>query len=142
MAIQLSVTVRNARLDAIETAIGASAVLKIRSGAPPATCATADSGTVLATLSLPSDWMAAAASGAKALSGTWQDASADAAGTAAHFRIYDSGGTTCHLQGTITATGSGGDMELDNTNVAAGQQITITGFTLTDGNACHEHHDS
>src|SRR5690348_9916076 len=101
MAIQLSVSVRNARLDQIESTIGTSAILKIRTGAAPADCAAADSGTVLATLTLPSDWMAAAASGSKAKSGTWQDARADATGTAAHFRIYDSGGTTCHLQGTV-----------------------------------------
>ena len=82
MAIQLSTAVRNARLDAIETTIGASAVLKIRTGAAPADVATADSGTVLATLSLPADYMAAAASGSKAKSGTWEDTSADAAGTA------------------------------------------------------------
>ena len=47
--------------------------------------------------------MAAAGSGQKAKSGTWEDTSADAAGTAAHFRIYDSGGSTCHIQGTVTA---------------------------------------
>ena len=135
MAVQLSTTVRNARLDAIETAIGASAVLKIRTGAAPANCGTADSGTVLATLSLPSDWMAAASSGSKAKSGTWEDASADNAGTAAHFRVYASDGTTCHLQGTVTATGGGGDMTLDNVSIGAGQAVTITGFTLTDGNA-------
>ena len=135
MAVQLSVAVRNARLDAIETNIGTSALLRIRSGAPPATCATADSGTVLATLNLPSDWMAAAASGSKALSGTWQDLSADAAGTAGHFRIYDSGGTVCGIQGTVTATGGGGDMTLDNTSIASAQQVTITSFTLTDANA-------
>jgi hypothetical protein len=135
MTIQLSVAVRNARLDAIESNIGVSAVLKIRSGAAPATCATADSGTVLATLTLPSDWMAAAAAGAKALSGTWQDASADAAGTAAHFRVYDSGGTVCGIQGTVTATGGGGDMTLDNAVLALAQQINVTSFTLTDGNA-------
>jgi hypothetical protein len=135
MAVQLSVAVRNARLDAIETNIGTSAILRIRSGAPPATCATADSGTVLATLNLPSDWMAAAASGSKALSGTWQDLSADAAGTAGHFRIYDSGGTVCGIQGTVTATGGGGDMTLDNTSIASAQQVTITSFTLTDANA-------
>lgn len=135
MSIQLSAAVRNARLDAIETAVGVSAVLKIRTGAPPANVAAADSGTVLATVTLPSDWMAAAAAGAKAKLGTWQDASADAAGTAAHFRIYASDGTTAHLQGTVTATGGGGDMELDNTNLAAGQSFTVNTFTLTDGNA-------
>lgn len=135
MAIQFSTAVRNARLDAIEAAIGVSAVLKIRSGAAPANCATADSGTVLATLNLPSDWMAAAASGVKAKSGTWDDNSADAAGTAGHFRIYASDGTTVHAQGNITATGGGGSMELDNTVLAAGQQFTVTAFGLTDGNA-------
>ena len=135
MAFQLSVAVRNARLDAIETAIGASAVLKIRTGAAPANVGTADSGTVLASLTLPSDWMAAASGGSKALAGTWQDASADAAGTAAHFRLYASDGTTCHAQGTVTATGGGGDMTVDNTNFAAGQSFSVSSFTLTEGNA-------
>jgi hypothetical protein len=131
MAIQLSTTARNGLLDAIETAIGTSAILKIRTGAAPATCATADSGTVLATCNLPSDWMAAAASGQKAKSGTWEDTSADGTGTAGHFRIYDSGGTTCHLQGTVTATGGGGDMEVNSTSFSAGHTFTISTFTLT-----------
>lgn len=134
MAIKLSVAVRNARLDALETAIGTSAVLKLRTGAPPAAITDADSGTVLATLNLPSDWMAAAASGTKAKAGTWEDLTADSTGTVGHFRIYASDGTTQHLQGTVTATGGGGDMEVDNTSIAAAQQVTVTSFTLTDGN--------
>ena len=135
MALQLSTSVRNARLDAIETTIGTSAIMRIRTGAVPADCGTADSGTVLATLNLPSDWLAAASGGSKAKAGTWQDTSADANGTAAHFRTYDSGGSTCHIQGTVTATGGGGDLEVQNTSFASGQQVTVTGFTLTDGNA-------
>jgi hypothetical protein len=135
MAFQFSTTARNAALDAIETAIGTSAVLKIRSGSAPADCGTADSGTVLATLNLPSDWLAAASGGSKSKSGTWEDTSADAAGTAGHFRIYASDGTTVHMQGTITATGGGGDMTLDNTSIASGQQVTITSFTLSAGGA-------
>lgn len=133
MALQLSVAVRNARLDTIETTISTAPTLEIRSGSPPANCAAADSGTLLASMTLPSDWMAAASAGAKAMAGTWQDTSADAAGTAGHFRIKAS--TTCHIQGTITATGGGGDMTLDNTSIASGQSISITSFTLTDGNA-------
>jgi hypothetical protein len=135
MSLQFSTSVRNARLDVIESTIGISAVLKIRTGAAPADCATADSGTVLATVNLPSDWMAAASSGSKAMSGTWEDTSADATGTAAHFRLYASDGTTCHAQGTVTATGGGGDMTVDNTSFASGQQFTVTTFTLTEGNA-------
>jgi hypothetical protein len=133
MALQLSVAARNGRLDAIETEAGTDAILKIRTGAAPADCAGADSGTVLATLNLPSDWMAAASAGSKAKSGTWQDAAADAAGTAAHFRIYKSNGTTCVIQGTV-GQGSG-DLSLDNTNIAVGQVVTVTSFVLTDGNA-------
>jgi hypothetical protein len=131
MAFAFSDAVKNAALDAVETAIGTSAVLKIRSGAPPATIGTADSGTILATLNLPSDWMAAASAGSKAKTGTWEDTAADASGTAAHFRIYASNGTTQHIQGTVTVTGGGGDMTLDSVSITAGQTITITSFTLT-----------
>lgn len=133
MALQYSVTVRDAKLDAVETAIGASAVLKIRSGTVPANCAAADAGTVLATISLPSDWMAAASGGTKDKSGTWTDASADATGTAAHFRLYASDGTTCHAQGSVGTSGT--DMIVDNTSFASGQSFTVTAFTLTAGNA-------
>lgn len=134
MAIQFSTTVRNARLDQIETTIGTAPTLEIRTGSAPANCGAADTGTVVATLTLPSDWMAAAASGAKAISGTWQDLSADATGTAGHFRIK--AGATTHLQGTCSSTGGGGDMEISpNASVTAGQSFTVTAFTLTDGNA-------
>jgi hypothetical protein len=133
MAIQASTTVRNAMLDAIETVIGPAPTLEIRSGSVPASCAAADSGTVLATMTLPSNWMADASAGAKGLAGTWQDTSADATGTAGHYRIKQS--STCHLQGTITATGGGGDMTLDNTSIATGQQVSITSFAITMGGA-------
>lgn len=134
MAVQLSIAVRNARLDAIETTVGTTPILRVRTGAQPANCAAARTGTVLATVNLPSDWMAAASAGSKALAGTWQDAAADAAGTAAHFEIMDSTGTTCHLQGSVTATGGGGDMTVDNAVFAVGQTFNVTAFTLTDGN--------
>lgn len=135
MSVQHSTAVRNARLDAIETAIGVTPIMRIRSGAVPANCAAADAGTILCELNLPSDWLAAASGGTKAKSGTWQDTSANAAGTAGHYRIYDSSGVTCHEQGTITATGGGGDMTLDNIVLAVAQQFTVTGYTLTEGNA-------
>lgn len=134
MGLQFSVDVRNGELDSIETTIGTTPIMEIRTGAQPANCAAADAGSVLATINLPSDWMAAAASGAKAKSGTWQDASADATGTAGHFRVKDSGGTTCHIQGSCSMAGGGGNLIIDNTSLVAGQQFTVTGFTLTAGN--------
>ena len=133
MAFQFSVAARNAAIDAIETAIGSAPTLEIRSGTVPANAAAADTGSVLATMTLPADWMAAASAGVKTLLGTWQDLAADAAGTAAHFRVK--AGATTHIQGTVTLTGGGGDMTVDNTNIAVGQQITITSFSLTAGGA-------
>lgn len=134
MAVQLSVTARNNRLDSFETTTGTSPKLQLRTGAQPANCAAADSGTLICEITLPSDWMAAASSGSKALSGTWQ-ANASSSGTVAHFRVKDSSGTTCHMQGSVTAVSGGGDMEIQNTSVNSGQQVTVTAFTLTDGNA-------
>jgi len=133
MAFQFSVAARNAALDAIEAAAGTAPTLTIRTGSVPANCAAARAGTVLATLVLPSDWLTAASGGSKALSGTWQDVAADAAGTAAHFSVDQ--GATCHIQGTVTATGGGGDMTIDNTSIAVGQQVTITAFNMTAGGA-------
>ena len=133
MAFQFSVAARNAALDAIEAASGLAPTLTIRTGAVPADCAAADSGTVLATLALPSDWLGPASGGTKTLLGLWQNAAADATGIAAHFRIKQ--GTVCHLQGTVAATGGGGDMTLDNVSIATGQQVTITAFSLTAGGA-------
>lgn len=134
MAVQYSVAVRNAMLDAIESTTGTSAKLEVRTGAQPATCATAASGSVLATIALPSDWMAAASTGTKALTGSWTVA-ASGTGTAAHYRITDTAGTTCHEQGSITVSGGGGDITLDNTSIASGQTVTITAKTITAGNA-------
>ena len=135
MAFQLSVNARNATLNAIETEIGVNPILTISTGTVPADAATANTGTVVATLVLPTDWLSNPVNGSIALSGTWQDLSADASGTAGYFRLHNNGGTVCHMQGTITATGAGGDMQLDNTNIATGQQINITTFTVTAGGA-------
>ena len=134
MAIQLSVAVRNARVEAIETVIGTAPVLRIRTGAQPANCAASRTGTVLATLTLPSDWLDDPSSGSKAILGTWEDTSADASGDAGHFEIMDSGVSTCHMQGSCGDVGTE-DLVVDNASFAMGQAFTITAFTLTDGNA-------
>lgn len=132
MTLQYSANVRNNQLDQVEASAGASAVLRIYTGSAPANCAAAATGTLLVSMTLPSDWMAAASSGSKAKSGTWQVA-ASAAGVAGYFRVWDSSVTTCHLQGTC---GIGtGDLQLDNTNIASGQSVTINGFTITAGNS-------
>lgn len=131
--MQYSVAVQNARLDAVETAIGVSPTLQLRTGNAPASAAAAATGTVVATLLLPSDWLLAAANGVKSKSGTWEDPQADAAGVIGHYRILDSGGV-CHIQGPVSLTGQGGELTVDNTNVNANQDILINSFAITSGN--------
>jgi hypothetical protein len=82
--------------------------------------------------------MAAASAGAVAKTGVWSGTGAAGAGAgtnAGYFRITDSAGTTCHVQGNITATGGGGDMTLDNISIAQNQTVTVSGFSITAGNA-------
>jgi hypothetical protein len=133
MTLQLSVAARNQRLDAIEAATGPSPQLRIYTGAPPVDCAAGNSGTLLATCNLPADFMAAAAGGSKGLLGSWTD-NADAAGNAGHFRMFDTAGTNCHQQGTVSAPGGGGDMIIDNIVFAVGQIFTVTTYTINDPN--------
>ena len=131
MTIQLGTTLRNARLDQVETTIGTSAVLQLRSGAQPADCATADSGTLLASITLPVDWANNAAAGAKTKLGTWSGTGA-AAGTIGHFRLKDSGLAATHMQGSC-GIGSG-DLSFDNTAITIGQAVTVNTFTMNEGN--------
>lgn len=153
MALQYSVTLRNNQLDQAEVTLSTTPKLQLRTGAPPATCATADSGTLLSELTLPSDWMAAASAGSKAKAGTWSGTGV-AAGSIGHFRVKDSAGTTTHIQGTVTAvvtlvtnalTAANGNvlnfaattgvvvgMNVSGTGVPAGATVVaVTGTTVT-----------
>lgn len=129
---QFSVPVRNAMLDAIETTIGATPKLRILTGAKPANCAAAQTGTLLAEMALPADFMANASAGVKGLSGSWSVA-VTTAGTAGHYRIVDSTGTTCHEQGTIGTSGQ--DMNMTSVALTVGQVAVVTSKNITAGNA-------
>ena len=144
MAVKYSTQVREAMLNAIETATGASANLIFYTGSAPAKCSDPATGSVVATLALTGnggDWMSPASSTnnvttkVKHPSSTWT-AQATAPGTnvVGYYRIYDSGNNVCHEQGTVSAAGGGGDMILDNTSVAQNQTITVVTKTITAGN--------
>lgn len=150
MSLQLSTAVRNARLDQIETTIGTSPKLRVFTGAMPVNCATASSGTQLAEAALPSDWLAAAASGQKGLSGSWTDSAADASGLAGYYRVLDTAGTTCGMQGLLSQTWQASTAYLLNQQVNNGGNVykattagtsagsggpTGTGSGITDGSA-------
>lgn len=138
MAVNYSVSLRNAQLNQIEAALGTAPKLRLYSGSKPTAAADAPTGTLLCEITLPSDWLAAASGGSVAKSGTWQGTGAVAAGggtNAGYFRLYTSDGATCHAQGTVSSTGGGGDMTMNNISVADGQAVEVTGFTVTAGNA-------
>lgn len=133
MTIQLGTTLRTNRIGQFETTIGTSPKLQLRTGAQPANCAAADSGTLLCEITCPSDWATAAASGSFNIAGGPWSGTGVAAGTAAHYRLKDNAGTTCHEQGSV-GQGSG-DLSLDNTTIAVSQTVNITSWTRTDGNS-------
>lgn len=133
---------RNQRLDSDFNA-GAGAnfdngILEFRTGSQPASANDAPVGTVVASITLPADAFGAAASGAVAKAGTWQDPSADASGTVTWARLRTSGDgggsstTDRRIDFDVTATGGGGAIELQNTSVNSGQAVTITSLTVTD----------
>lgn len=131
MTVQWSTTVRNAVVDAWESAIGISAKVEIRTGAQPENAVAAAAGTLLVSFTLAADWASAGVDGVKALTGLPITASAVALGEAGHYRITDSAGATCHEQGSVTVTGGGGDMTVDNASIAVGQSVQITAWIKT-----------
>jgi hypothetical protein len=139
MAIQYSDAIRNAMNDQVEVVPGTGPIFDVYNGTKPTNCAAALSGnTLLAQGTLPSDWLTASSAGLKSKSGTWTltgQAGAGGGTAGTFFRIYDSTHTTCHWQGTFTATGGGGDMTADNNSIANGQAVTVNTFNITRGNA-------
>jgi hypothetical protein len=127
MAAQFSVASRNAQLDAHETATGASARLRLLTGAKPANCAAAQTGAQVAEMNLPADWMAAASGGTKGLLGTWQVAAAAAGAPVTYYRITDSTGATCHEQGDVFQ-----QVQL-NTNALTAVNGNVLNFAATTG---------
>lgn len=134
MSLQFSTYLRNIRLEAIEAVLGPSPVLRIWTGAVPASCAAPNFGTLLVEMNLPADWMANAVNGTKSKSGTWEDLYANNTGVAGHFRIYDGAGT-CHLQGTCGASATTADMVISPVALSAGNYIKVTSFQITERNA-------
>lgn len=136
--LQFDVITRNAILDAIETSIGAAPVIELRSGALPANCAAASTGSLLSRDAIPSDWMAAASGGTKVKAGTWTLTGLAGIATTniGHFRLFESGSPdVCRGQGDVTVTGGGGAMTVDNVSLAAAQVVTVNTFTLTAPNS-------
>ncbi|AHG92117.1 hypothetical protein J421_4650 (plasmid) [Gemmatirosa kalamazoonensis] len=135
MATVFNTVTKNTMLDSIDATFNGG-TLEIRTGAPPGPGAV-PSGTLLVSITLPADLWAAASGAVKALNAALATTAAVAAGTAGHFRIKATGdtgaavGTQHRIEGTITLTAGGGDIELDNTSITVGQNVTISTLNLT-----------
>lgn len=58
-----------------------------------------------------------------------QDSAADASGTAAHWRAYQSNGTTMVTKGTVSGVGGGGELQLNNTAIVASGVVSVSSLT-------------
>lgn len=139
MPTRINTAARNAAATAIAALIdgGASAgVLRIYSGSQPATPATTPSGTLLAEFTCSDPAFGSPSTGVVTLDVT--PALTDTGitdGTAGYFRFCDSteaAGTGLGvLDGTVTATGGGGQIELNTVTISTGANVEVTAGTIT-----------
>lgn len=122
----------DAVVDRIDTGTGTAAgKLRVYSGAQPADADSSPVGTLLLEVDLANPaYGAANSSGTASLASTPRTGTGAAAGTAQSFRVINRDGATV-FDGAVTATGGGGDLTLDNTNIAVGQTVNITGLSFT-----------
>lgn len=135
MALNLnySTAIRNARLDAITSAIGSSGKLRIYDGSQPTNVGTALGAQVLlADLALSATFAPGASSGVLTANSITADSAADASGTAAWGSLLNSSNVR---QVDFTVGTSGTDMIIDSTSITAGQQVSCSSFVITAGNA-------
>lgn len=131
MAMRLSTAARNGGCNGIVDLIDAGAgagTLAVRTGAQPTNVGDADTGTLLGTLTFSDPAFGNAATGVATASAITSDTSADASGTAGHFRVKDSDGNII-FDGTC-GQGSG-DMNFDNNVIVSGGVIAATAMTVT-----------
>lgn len=131
MAVGMVTALRNARLDAITTFVGANGKLRIYAGSRPATGGTVT--TLLAELTLGATLAPAASGGVLTFNAITGDTSADTTGTATWARVLKSDGTTIAFDCSVGT--SSADIILNTTSIVAGAAVTVTSATITEANA-------
>ena len=132
---QLTNAAASAAADAVvdRVDVGGQGYLRIYDGSQPATGDTAVGAQVLlAELRFAATAFGAASNGVATAAAITADASANATGTAAWFRILDGGGidvTDNVLDGTVGT--SGADLNLNTTSIVAGAEVSVSAFTYT-----------
>lgn len=136
MTLNVSNVAAKAALDAVTALLnsGGAGKLRIYSGTMPTDTDTALSGnTLLVDFALNATAFAGstdAAPGATAAGNSVTGVNASATATATFFRLLNNAGTAV-AQGTVTATGGGGDCTVTTTSIVSGAPCTVTSLTLT-----------
>lgn len=133
MAIKISTSARNAAANSLTALVDAGSgagTIEIRTGAPPTNPSDADSGTKLGTLTLSDPSFGAASGGTITANTITSDSTADATGTAGHFRVKDSNGNVI-FQGTCGETADSPDWVFDDKDIVAAGVIAASSLTVT-----------
>lgn len=131
--LQYSAAARNAELDGLTATVGNAGLLRVYDGTRPANVAAAITGNLLAEIVMGSPWAPGAVAGVVSPTVPQSDLSANATGTATHFRQWKADGTTAVIDGNVGT--SAADMIVNTTAFVTGGVVTITGFSITAGNA-------
>ncbi len=122
MALTHVAALRNTLADAVDAAINAGTtdtegdiILKA-------------SSTEIVTIDFQDPAFGVASAGIITLAGVPLNANAGDTGVVDNFEIRDRDNALV-LSGTVTGTGGGGDIEMDNTSVTSGQNVEITSLT-------------
>lgn len=135
MTIRINTAVRNAMVNAVTALADAGSAaghVRIYTGSQPATPATTATGTLLLDIPLNDPAFDVAASGGSASADVTPQptATAGATGTAGWFRLLDSNDVAI-LDGSVTATGGGGDCTLSTTSITSGLSVALTAITFS-----------
>ncbi len=130
--LKFAVALKNAQQDQITAKLGANALLRIYSGTQPAGPDTAVGAQVLLA-ELPMSATAAAAAAASvwtanAIGNGTGTAGASTGTNATWYRACTSAGVGI-IDGSVGVTGA--DLNINNINIATGQVVSVTSWTLT-----------
>lgn len=131
----ISTQARNDAGDAIVDLIDAGSAnpngfLEIRTGSMPSSPQDPATGTLLATHSFSNPAFGNFSNGTTLANAIADDTDVDETGDAGWFRIYDRDSNAV-IDGTITVTGGGGDIEFNNVNFIKGGISQITSLRAT-----------
>ena len=125
--MEITIAARNASGTALTDLLNTGSI-EIRTGASPGVDSAA-TGTLLASLPLSASAFGAWSSGSGTANAITQDASADATGTAGYFRALSSSSASV-IDGTISASGGGGDMILNSVSIVAAATVDISSWVI------------